>query len=397
MVKVASLFSQVLAQVPRFEFDALAHEHGVDRYAKGFRTWTQLVAMLFSHLGRAESLREICHGLTGCLGRLVHLGVRKAPVKSTLAYANEHRPAGFFEALFFLMLGRFRTDRKLGPCRKAFRFKNKLRSLDSTTISLCLSLFPWAEFRRKKGGVKLHVLLDHDDYMPTYLVISEAKRHDRKFIPFDRLQPGSILVYDKAYNDYRGFSRLTESGAYFVTRMKDNARYRVVEERTLPKHRNILADEIIELTGMRASQKCPHRLRRVVVWIAEKGESIVLLTNHMDFGSTTIAAIYKDRWKIELFFKTIKQNLKVKTFIGTSENALRIQIWTAMIALLLLRWLHHLSKANWSFSNMAAQLRFNLFTYRSLLEWLADPLGCPPITPEVPSVQLMLDLGQAAA
>lgn len=396
-MKVASLFSQVLAQVPRFEFDALAREHGVDRYSKGFKTWTLLVAMLFAHLGRADSLREICHGLAGCLGRLVHLGVRKAPVKSTLAYANEHRSAGFFEALFWMMLGKFRSTGCLGPSRKEFRFKNKLRSLDSTTISLCLALFPWAEFRRKKGGVKLHVLLDHDDYMPSYLVISEAKRHDRKFIPFERLQPGSIIVYDRAYNDYRGFARLTESGAYFVTRMKDNALYRVVEERAVPKNRNILKDEIVELTGAQANAKCPHPLRRVEVWIAEKNESIVLLTNHMDFGATTIAAIYKDRWKIELFFKTIKQTLKVKTFIGTSENALRIQIWTAMIALLLLKWLHHLSKANWSFSNMAAQLRFNLFTYRNLLEWLADPLGCPPITPEVPNVQLTLDLGQAAA
>jgi len=391
MVKVASLFSQVLAQVPRFEFDALAREHGVDRNSKGFRTWTQLVAMLFAHFAKADSLREICHGLTGCLGKLIHLGVREAPAKSTLAYANEKRSAAFFEALFWRMLGRFRADGKLGASGKWFRFKNKLQSFDSTTISLCLSVFEWARFRRKKGGVKLHVMLDHDDYMPTFLVITEARRHDKLCLPLHHLQAGSIVAFDKAYNDYRAFALLTDRGVFFVTRMKDNALYEVVESRTVPKNRNILKDEIIRLTGSGAAAKCPRLLRRIEVWIEERGESIALLTNHMQFGATTLAGVYKDRWKIELFFKTLKQNLKVKTFIGTSENALRIQIWTALIALLLLRWLHFLSKAGWSFSNMAAQFRFNLFTYRNLLDWLADPLGCPPITPEDRGVQLALD------
>ncbi len=186
---------------------------------------------------------------------------------------------------------------------------------------------------------------------------------------------------DRAYNDYQMFATWTERGVYFVTRMKDNAVFEVVERRRVPHNRNILSDEIIQLTGVKASKKCPHLLRRVVVWDADKSREIVLLTNHLEFGATTIANIYKDRWQIELFFKALKQNLKIKTFIGTTENALRIQIWTALLALVLLKWLHHLSSARWSFSNLASLLRLNLFTYRDLTGWLTNPLNTPPLFP----------------
>ena len=173
----------------------------------------------------------------------------------------------------------------------------------------------------------------------------------------------------------------TEAGVYFVIPMKDNAVYEVVEARDVPQHRNILSDEIVLLTGVQAQKKCPHQLRRTVVWDEENEREIVLLTNHLDFGATTIADIYKERWQIELFFKALKQNLKVKSFVGTSENALRIQIWTALIAMLLLKWLHHLSKASCSLSNLASMLRLNLFTYRNLRDWLDDPFNTPPHTP----------------
>ncbi len=270
---------------------------------------------------------------------------------------------------------------RLGNRKRKFRFKNKLLSLDSTTISLCLNLFPWAEFRRAKGGVKVHVLLDHDDYMPSYALITEAKRHDRTVARRFNLQPGSIVAFDRAYNDYTLFSQWTENNIFFVTRQKENAVYEVVEQRKLPKHRPILTDQIIRLTGQKAEEKCPHLLRRIVVWDKINNREIVLLTNHLKFGSTTIAAIYKDRWAIEIFFKTLKQHLKVKTFIGTSENALRIQIWTALIVLLLLKYLHYLSKFGWSMSNLATMLRLNLFTYRDLMDWLHNPFGHPPIRP----------------
>jgi hypothetical protein len=269
----------------------------------------------------------------------------------------------------------------MGCRKKRFRFKNKLLSFDSTTISLCLTLFPWASFRRAKGGVKVHVLLDHDDYMPSFVYISEAKRHDRTIAKLLDLTQGSIVAFDRAYNDYALFGHWTAPGVFFVTRMKDNAVYQVIEERKLPANRPIRADQIIRLTGTSAEVKCPHLLRRVVVWDDVNEREIVLLTNHLTFGSTTIAAVYKDRWEIEVFFKTLKQHLKVKTFIGTTENALRIQIWTALIALLLLKYLHHLSNLKWSLSNLATMLRLNLFTYRDLTEWLNDPFGNPPLTP----------------
>jgi hypothetical protein len=381
MVKVASLFSQLLHHFPRTEFAHLVAKHQAERRAKGFTCWTQMVSMLFCHMAHADSLREICGGLACCLGKLRHLGITKAPNKSTLSYANKNRPAALYEELFWTMMQRFRMNGSMGSRKTKFRFKNRLLSLDSTTISLCLNLFPWAQFRRAKGGVKVHVLLDHDDYMPSYALITEAKRHDRTVARRFNLQPGSIVAFDRAYNDYTLFSQWTVNGIFFVTRQKENAVYEVVEKRIVPKHRSIISDQIIRLTGSKAEEKCPHLLRRVVVIDKENNREIVLLTNHLKFGSTTIAAIYKDRWEIEIFFKTLKQHLKVKTFIGTSENALRIQIWTAMIALLLLKYLHHLSKFGWSMSNLATMLRLNLFTYRDLLDWLHDPFGKPPAQP----------------
>jgi DDE family transposase/uncharacterized protein DUF4372 len=384
IVQVASLFNQLLQHFPRTEFAALVKKHAAERAAKGFGCWTQFVSMLFCQLGRADSLREICNGLGCCLGRLVHVGITRAPCRSTLSYANEHRPAALFEDLFFTALARFREQQGVGSRQHRFRFKNKLLSLDSTTISLCLSLFPWAKFRRAKGGVKAHVLLDHDDYLPAYVLLTEAKRSDVKLADSFLLNPGSIVAIDRGYIDYALFCRWSMAGVFFVTRLKDNAAFEVVEECEVPQNRNIRAN------GAKAQADYPDLLRRIVAWDAENEREIILLTNLMEFGSTTIAAIYKERWKIELFFKALKQNLTVKTFVGTSENALRIQIWTALIALLLLKWLHHLSKANWSLSNLASMLRLNLFTYRVLTQWLDNPMGTPPLIPVAEQLTLAL-------
>jgi hypothetical protein len=293
--------------------------------------------------------------------------------------------------LFWTASARFREQQALGGRKHKFRFKNKLLSLDSTTISLCLTLFPWAKFRRAKGGVKAHVLLDHDDYLPAYVLLTEAKRSDVKLADSFALNPGSIVAMDRGYTDYALFGRWTIAGVFFVTRLKDNAAFAIEAEFATPENRNIRADQIVCLTGAQAQTDCPGPLRRVVVWDADNQREIVLLTNLLDFAATTIAAIYKERWKIELFFKALKQNLTVKTFVGTSENALRIQIWTALLALLLLKWLHHLSKANWSLSNLASMLRLNLFTYRELTKWLHDPMQTPPLVP--PLEQLTLALG----
>jgi hypothetical protein len=398
MVKTASLFSQLLRHVPRIEFASLVRKHGAERYAKGFDSWTHFVAMLFAQVSGADSLRVICNGLSSCVGKMVHLGVGKAPNKSTLCYANQHRPHQLFEELFWTSLKRFREQGLLGATKKKFRFKFKLHLLDSTTISLCLSLFPWADFRRAKGGVKMHVLLNHTDYMPDFLSISEAKQHDIKFARVLQLNSGSFVVMDRAYVDYALFAKWTDQGVFFVTRLKDNADYKVVRRLVPPQNRNIRKDQIIRLCGVKASLKCPHDLRRVEFWDEENERLLVFVTNNLELGASTIAKIYKERWMIEVFFKTLKQTLKVKTFIGTSENALRIQIWTAMLALLLFKWLHFLSKARWSLSNLVSMLRLNLFTYRDLSDWINDPFGTPPLDPGEVQLALPLSgLGQPTA
>jgi DDE family transposase/uncharacterized protein DUF4372 len=396
MVRVASLFSQLLQQIPRDVFQGQVEKHRSERYAKGFSSWTHLVAMLFSQLAHADSLREICNGLACCEGKLVHLGVNAAPCRSTLSYANNHRPAAMFEGLFWKTLGRFRQHQMLGRHR-AFRFKNRLLSLDSTILSLCLSLFPWAQYRQTKGGVKLHILLSHQDYMPEFALLTEARQHDIRPARQISLPKGSIVVMDRGYTDFTLFGKWCQEGVFWVTRMKDGTLYKVEETRTLPQDRPILADEIVVLCGAEAEKKCAERLRRIVVWDAEQKREIVILTNHLEFGATTLANIYRQRWQIELFFKALKQNLKIKSFVGTSENALRIQIWTALLALLLLKWLHFLSSASWSLSNLAALLRLNLFTYRDLKEWLAKPLETPPLLPPPEQLALPLAFGQLSS
>ena len=385
MVRCASLFSQLVALFSRPQFYRLVKEHRAERYSKGYSSWDHFVAMLFCQLAQAKSLREICGGLACTMGKLRHLGMTDAPNKSTLSYANAHRPWQMFRDLFYETV---KVCKMAAPENRKFRFKNKLLSLDSTTIALCLSLFPWAEFRRTKGAVKLHLLLDHDGYFPTYAYISNGKKHDVTIARKVSLSPGSIVAMDRGYNDYRLFATWTENRIYFVTRMKDNAQYTVIEDKTIPITGNVLSDQLIQFTGFNARKNCPHILRRVVVWDSENEREIVLLTNHLKFSPNTISAIYKDRWQIELFFKALKQNLKIKTFVGTTENALYIQIWTAclpvrqaLIAMLLIKYLQFKSKFGWSLSNLVAFLRWNLFTYRDLWDWIDNPFDVLPLVP----------------
>lgn len=393
MVRSGSIFSQLLSLVPRIEFHRLVSEHGSEKGAKGLSSWAHFVAMLFCQFAQAKSLREIEDGLRCCLGKLVHLNVRKAPPRSTLSYANANRPWEMFQDLFFSVLGQAQRH---AP-RKKFRFKNKLLSLDATVIDLCLSLFPWAKFRRTKGAVKLHLLLDHDGYLPVFAHITEGAVHEVNVASLLSLAPDSVVVMDRGYNDYALYEAWTDQGVRFVTRIKSNAAYRVVLSLEPSKHSNVLSDEIIKWTGSKAKKICPIFLRRIVVWDAENQREIALLTNHLDFGATTIAAIYKDRWQIELFFKAIKQNLKIKTFVGTTENALKIQIWTALITMLLIKLLQFRSQRGWSLSNLVALIRWNLFTYRDLWAWLDDPFDTPPLAPDSEQLNLPIrGMGQHA-
>jgi hypothetical protein len=375
MNKVMSIFSQILQIFPKSEFIQFVAETKSNKFIKGFSCWDQFVAMLFCQLGRAQSLREICYGLATFQGKINHLGLKKAPSRSTLSYANEHRPWHLYEKLFYALLDR---------CRQAFngsgkfRFKNKLYSFDASLVELCLSLFDWAKYRRAKGALKLHLLLDHNGYLPEYVYVTEGKVHEINILRRLSFEAGTIVVIDRGLVDYKLFGSWTKNGVFFVTRLKKNASYCLKYQRSVPNHRNILKDQVIELDGFYSKNKCPYLLRVVEVWDEDKKESITLLTNHLEFGATTISNIYKDRWQIELFFKTIKQNLRIKTFVGTSFNAVMIQIWTALISMLILKYLKMKSKIKCSLSNLVAMLRFNLLTYKDLWEWINIPYFIKP-------------------
>jgi hypothetical protein len=386
MSTTASCFAQVLSLVDRNDFARAVIDHGAERGAKGFSCWDQFVSMLFCQVGGANSLREICGGLATAMGKLVHLGLKEAPAHSTLAYANGHRPWEVYEDVFCSVLGR--CQQLAATKKRKFRFKNPLRSLDASVIDLCLKTFDWARFRRTKGAIKLHLQLDHQGYLPCWALITDGKKHEVKVAQHLSFAPGTIVAMDRGYNDYTLFAEWTEVGVFFVTRAKDNMVYEVVEEREVPKRGNVLSDETIRLSGAGAAEKCPHFLRRIVVWDEANDREIVLLTNIFHLAASTVAAIYKERWQIELFFKALKQHLKVKTFIGTSENAVKTQIWTALIAILLLKFLQLKSSWSWSLSNLAALLRFNLLTYRDLWAWLDDPYQVPPLEPQPQQLEL---------
>jgi hypothetical protein len=386
MNRVCSIFSQMLKLIPRTSFHKAVLEHQAERHARGFTCWGQLVAMLFCHLGQARSLREICNGLAASEGKLKHLGISRAPSRSTLAYANGHRPWELYETVFHQLLAQCQNE---ASGKKKFRFKNKLVSVDSTSIDLCAEIYDWAKYKRTKGAVKLHLVLDNEGYLPCFAVITDGKSSDVTVGRSLRFEPGTIVAMDKGYVDFKWWKQLTEDGVYFVTRFKQDLKYAITAEREPPKNSPVRRDVDIRITPYR--QDFELNLRLVTVWDEEKEEEITFLTNHLKFGATTIARIYKERWQIELFFKSLKQLLRVKTFVGTSANALKTQLWTALIAVLLLKYLHLKSTFNWSFSNLVALLRQQLFVYRDLFPWLNDPYQAPPVLAGVHDVNLTLD------
>ena len=389
MQRFSSIFSQLLQLFPRLEFEEAVRKHNSDYAAKGFSSWGQFVAMLFCQFGRAHSLREICGGLASCEGKLKHLGVSDSPKRSTLAYANANRPWSLYHTVFEQLLSKCQTAIAGRGVKKKFRFKNKLVSLDSSVIDLSLSLFDWAKFRRTKGAVKLHLLLDHDGYLPSFAIVTDGKTSDIRAARRLRFEPGTVVVMDRGYIDYDWFVQLTHQGVYFVTRLKDNASFEVVENLKVPAASDILKDQIIFFYNQAVPDR-GHFFRIVEIWDEEKQRSFTFLTNNMKFAASTIASTYKDRWQVELFFKAIKQNLKIKTFLGTNPNAVKTQIWTALIAMLVLRYLQLMSTFGWSLSNLAALLRHQLFVYRDLWAWLNAPFVGPPQLANAAKAQLTL-------
>lgn len=362
-----TLFHFMLKIIPRHEFSTLEKRHGTGRKARSFSRWNQFVHLTFMQLSARASLRDGIRSLASRARNLYHLGAKPVS-RSTFSDANNKRPASFYEALFQRI---YCKSLPIAPKHK-FKFKNKLYSMDASVIDLCLSLYPWASFRRTKAAVKLHTVLDHNGYLPAFVSISDGKTHETKEARSIHLPKGSIVVEDRAYTDYQWFATLHQNGLFFVTRQKSNAVYTVVERREVNKKLGLTSDQTIVLSGIKGAQ-CPYFLRRIGYRDRETGNHYVFLTNNFKLSAKTIADVYKERWQIEIFFRWIKQNLKIKTFIGNSPNAVMTQIYVAMITYLLLCILKFLSRLPESIQNLLRVIQLNLFRDCTLRELFRPP------------------------
>jgi hypothetical protein len=377
---------QLMQMFSRFEFQKAVKATKTEYHARGFTSWNHFIAMLFGQLAGQDSLRSIEAGLATQAPALYHMGI--APVhRSTLAYANEHRSCELFEKIFCVMLSKCRS---LAP-RHKFKFKNPLYSIDSTTIELCLSLYDWALFRQTKGAAKLHVKLNHAGYLPAFAVTTYAAIADitvAKTMPMDK---GDVVVMDRGYVGFEFLNSLDNKGVLFVVRVKENMLWRITRRNGASGRKRIRFDRIVKTKSLHAKEKYSRRLRLVRAYDPVSKKTATLATNNFTWSAKTIAAIYKERWQIELFFKTLKQQLKVKSFVGTSKNALLSQLWVALIAYLLLSYLKFKSKFKWSIYTLCAILPTNLFARRNLWDWLNAPFHTRSNKP--PDTQLTLGFG----
>ena len=356
-----ALFSQTLSLIPRHVFQKLERRHKTGRSSRKFGFREQFTVMAFIQLAARRSMRDGLRCLSAAGNRLYHWGL-KTVARSTLADANNSRPVGFFQDLFAEMYGLCAAK---SPKHK-FRFKSKLFSLDATTIRPCLSLFPWASFRQTKGGIRMHTLLDHDGHIPAFATVTDAKTHESRMAKALELPKGSIVVFDKGFISYPWFRTLGAKGVFFVTRLKRNAVYTLPERRPVNRTTGVTSDHIIEIV----SEKTSLRLRRIGYRDPESGKRHEFLTNHFRLSSKTIADIYKERWKIELLFKEIKQNLRIKSFVGNSENAVLIQLYTALTVYLLLACQKFLSRLGLSVQQLFQLIQINLLGAAPLEELL---------------------------
>ena len=377
-----TIFSQILKLVPRHEFETLAKQHHSGRSFRTASRWSQFVTLAMAQLAGRISLRDIVENVSAQAHRLYHLGSAKL-TRSNLSRINEDKPYAMYEALAGKLLNRCQG---MAPGHK-FRFKNPLYSLDASTIDLCLSVFPWASFRSTKSAIKLHVGLNHDGYLPEFVTITEGKTSDVEMGRTLAFPSGSIVVVDRGYNDYDWYNQLTEKGIFFVTRLKANAQYRVINRQPVLKNKGLTSDQTIRLTSIQAARKCPGQLRRVGYRDITTGKHYIFLTNNFKLAAKTIADIYKARWQVELFFKWIKQNLKIKSFIGTSKNAVMTQIWIAMCVYLLLAFIKFQSRMNKTMQQILRLLQLNLFEKRDLMALLR---GDPPNRNHTSDIQMSL-------
>ena len=369
-----TLLAQVLSLVDRNLFKKAVNKYDTDKYSKGINTWTHFVSMVFMQLANANSLRDISNGLRSATGNLNHMGVGKAPCKSTLSYINHHRDYRVFMELYYMLLDRLEPSLQRKR-QYANRLKRKIFIMDASIIPLCLSLFDWAKFRTKKGALKLHAVLDYDTGLPAYAVMTDGKVHEVTVAHATSFPAESVLVIDRGYVDFNWLYNLDSSGVYFVTRLKRNADIKIVEKfLTNDRHEHILSDEDIVLTGFYASRHYPKRLRIVKVYDTVNDQYLTLLTNQLTWTADTVSQLYKARWDVEVFFKHLKQLFRVKTFVGTSANAVRIQMWCAMIAILIVSYLKRKAKFKWNMSNLITFLRINLYVKIDIWEWLNKPI-----------------------
>jgi len=373
MNKHNTILGQMLDLISRSRFEKLVKEHKTEHGAKGLRSWTQFVAMLFSQLTGQHGLRSMEQSMNSQRNGWYHLGItniEREVKRSTLSYANAHRSADLFKAVFLNLL--IQAQAQMGS--HGFRFKNPLYSIDSTTIDLCLKLFPWADFRKGKAGIKLTVKLDHQGKIPCFVVQSNAREHDTKKAREVPYETGDVLVFDRGYADYGYFASICEKKAYFVTRLKKNAIYRRVKKNPVKEGGNIISDYEIIIPSL--SKEIA--LRKIIVCDPETKERVVLLTNNLKWSAATVAGVYKDRWQVELFFKAIKQNLRIKRFYGNSKNAVMTQVWIALIAYLLFYLLKAKSKIfGMSFTNFISVIKTMLFQRVSLFDFLCGT--SPPL------------------
>lgn len=366
MHKAGTIFSELLKLCPRYQFEKAVEQCQGDRYVKSFTTWQQYITMLYSQIKQKDSLRDIETGLQAHVSRWYHLGLT-AVHRSTLSDANTKRDYRIFENMFYHLLARCRDHTP----KHRFRFKNPLYTIDATTIDLCLSVFPWAKFRKTKGAIKMHCLYDHSGALPSFLTVTDGKRHDVRVVKESSfpLSPDSIISIDKAYIDYKWLYSLDNNRIWFVTRAKSNIDYEVTGQHEV-SGKKVLSDERIALKGPLTKKRYPKELRLIRFYDTEHKKTLTFLTNNFRLSSTTIASIYKSRWQIELFFKWIKQNLKIKSFLGTSKNAVMTQIWIAMIYYLLLSYIKYQTKYGHSLLQLSRVVREMLFERKNLIDVL---------------------------
>ena len=368
-----TLFSQIVSKLNRSSFHKLVEEKQTNKHNKGFDSWTHLVSMLFCQFAKSQSVRDISNGLRSATGNLNHLGIGKAPSKSTVSYQNKKRDWSLFREYYYCLLNSLGKHAAFKQVK--FKIKSKIFLLDSTTVSLCLSLFDWARYKTAKGAIKMHTLLDYDGNLPAYVNITDGKTADNKGAYDVPLLKGSVIVADRFYNDLSLLNIWDSKGVFFVVRHKENMQFKSLKENPLPenRHPHLLKDEVIELKGHLSKSKYPNRLRRVAVWDELNQQTIELITNQMSWTANTIGELYRSRWQVEIFFREVKQLLHIKSFIGTSQNAVMIQIWTALITILMLKQLKAIAKFGWHLSNLVAFIRLNLFVKIELQRWLDKP------------------------